>query len=394
MTFNQKIEEWIQEAETRPASALTILKLIAGRLRDLTERNEQLMAENLALQDGTRIQDYQKRIIHLERQLEMLKRQVAEGSSLPGLAADATADPMLNLLVYNAAGQIFRFAPSRVSTPSGTITLGQIRDKLVSDGEFPRLLAIPAHEELLFLFTSGRVNTLRMDEIPLTEGDAFAWDAAPRPNEPHAGELLAAIMPLTRLPLTDFFIQVSRRGFVKKTLNSLAQSILDNHYLGRGTTQKFDQPFDASLCKKGERYVMVTYEGRLLGFDVDDLTYSAEERLRISPTDYVIAAFTIRAGQTILCVTQNGKVIQREAGFVEVSKSTASRGQALISPSRLEQGTRFIGAAAISETDKIATLDANGQISVYEASEAAATGLLHVQAALLSIGVVPIAKNG
>ncbi len=385
MSFNDKIDEWIKEAETRPASALMILKLVANRLRDLTERNEQLLAENLALQDGTRVQDYQKRIVHLERQLDMLKRQVGDGSSLAALPVEAES---LNLLVYNAQGQVFRFA-----LQDNPKTLGRISGELVSDGEFPRLLAVPAHEELLLLFTSGRVSTLRAEDIPLTEGNSFPWEMAAQPDEPHAGELLASLMPLSRLPLADFFLQASRRGFVKKTLTSLAQSILDNHYLGRGTTQKSDQPFDALLCQKGERYVLVTYEGRLLGLEVDDLTYSAEERIRISATDYVIAAFTLQPERAILCVTQNGKVIQREAGFVEAAKSVASRGQALISPSRLEQGVRFIGAAALKETDKVAVLDAEGQLTVYEAGQAASAGTLQAGAMLLSIGVIPTEKS-
>ncbi len=153
MTFNDKIDEWIKEAETRPASALLILKLVANRLRDLTERNEQLLAENIALQNGTRVQEYQKRIAHLERQLDILKRRISE-ENFPG------------------------------NSPTD------------------------------------------------------AWEMAAQPDEPHAGERLAALMPLSRLPLADFFLQASRRGFVKKTLTSLAQSILDNHYLGRGDHPK------------------------------------------------------------------------------------------------------------------------------------------------------------
>ncbi len=381
MTFNDKIDEWIKEAETRPGSALMILKLVANRLRELTERNEELLAENLALQDGTRVQEYQKRIVHLERQLEMLKRRVGDGTSPAALPAETEA---LSLLVYNAQGQIFRLALGESPT-----TLGHISGELAYEGELPRLLVVSAHEELLFLFTSGRVGTLPAAEIPLVEGEAWSWEQAAQPDEPHAGELLACLMPLSRLPLADFFLQASRRGFVKKTLTSLAQSILNNHYLGKGATQKSDQPFNALLCQKKDRYALVTCEGRLLGLEVDDLTYSADERIRISATDYVIAAFTLQPEQSILCLTQNGKVIQREAGFLETAKSAASRGQALISPSRLEQGVRFIGAAAVKEADRLVVLDAEGQITVHAAGEAASAGTLHAEATLLSMGVIP-----
>jgi len=74
-SFSHKIDEWIKEAEERPHSAVTIVKLAAKRMRELTERNEELLAENIALQNGTRVEEYQKRIAHLEYQLDMLKRR-------------------------------------------------------------------------------------------------------------------------------------------------------------------------------------------------------------------------------------------------------------------------------------------------------------------------------
>src|SRR6266511_6182069 len=74
-SFSHKIDEWMQEAEARPESAVTIVKLVAKRLRELTERNEELLTENIALQNGTRVEEYQKRIAHLEYQLDLLKRR-------------------------------------------------------------------------------------------------------------------------------------------------------------------------------------------------------------------------------------------------------------------------------------------------------------------------------
>ena len=83
MSFNNKIDEWLKEAETRPESALTLMRLIAGRLRELSERDEELLAENIALQNGTRVEEYEGRIAHLEYQLELLKRRFgAEGLEL------------------------------------------------------------------------------------------------------------------------------------------------------------------------------------------------------------------------------------------------------------------------------------------------------------------------
>lgn len=386
MSFSDKIDEWIKEAETRPASALMVLKLVANRLRDLSERNEELLAENLALQDGTRVEEYQKRITHLEYQLDLLKRRLgADENALAELSAQAQA---ISVLVYDVRGRILRLeaSPADLVGPA----LGRIAGELTVDGEFPRLLVVPSQEEVLLLFTSGRINTLPVTQIPaVTLGGAWDWGSVPQPDEPHAGELLVCLMPLSRLSLADYFLQASRRGSVKKTLTTLAQSILGNRYLGKGTNQKADQAYDALLGQKKDRYALVTYEGRLLGLETDDLAFSAEERIRLEATDHVIAAFIMRPDETLLCVTQNGKVVQRDIKAIELTRSPTSRGQALIPPSRLDQGTRFVGAVTLKDVDKVIVLDAEGQLTVHLARDVAGAGAIHAGAMLLAIGVIP-----
>jgi hypothetical protein len=196
-------------------------------------------------------------------------------------------------------------------------------------------------------------------------------------------------MPLSQLPLFDFFIQVSRRGCVKKTMTSMAQSILGNHYLGKGALQKLDQPFDVRLCQQQDRFAFVTLEGKLLGLDVDALPYSAEDRIKLTASDYVIASFVPRAGESILFVTQTGKVIHRESDSLDLSRSPLAKGQALIPPSRLEQGVRFIGAASVGEDDRLAVLDAAGNVRVHSAAALAGAGSIEAEGLTVSIGMIP-----
>jgi DNA gyrase/topoisomerase IV subunit A len=219
-------------------------------------------------------------------------------------------------------------------------------------------------------------------------GGAWDWSQATIPNEPRAGETLACIAPFSHLPLSDFFLQVSRRGCAKKTMTSMAQSILGNHYIGKGSIQKSDQPFDLMLARKKDRAGFVTYEGKVIGFDVDELSYATDERIRLTATDYVIASFTSPTDTTLLCVTQNGKVIQRENKNIELSKSSTAKGQALIPPSRLEQGVRFMGAAAVKESDSVIVLDAAGRLSVHEAGSMIGAGSIEAEGWILSIGVI------
>ncbi len=386
MTFSEKIEEWIKEAETRPGSALMILKLVAGRLRDVTERNEELLSENIALQNGKRVEEYQKRITHLEFQLEMFKRRF--GADMKEKLESTGDAAMLNLLVYNAQGRMFRIAMNSELTVSGA-SLGKISGEIATGGEFPRLLAIPAGEEALLLFTTGRISTIPVANIPMLEaGGNWSWEQAALPDEPHAGELLGCVLPLARLSLADFIFQVSRRGSVKKTLISMSESILSNKYLGKGATQKADHAFDVALCQKKERFAVITYEGRVMGLDVDDLSYAAEERIRLDATDFIVASFVLHKGDALMCLTQNGKVIQREASTLEPAKSGSGRGQAWIPASRLEQGIRFVGAAAVRLEDMLVVLGADGSLGVHLMRDLAGAGAIQ-GGTFLAVGVIP-----
>lgn len=385
MSFTNKIEEWMKEAEERPESAATIVRLVVRRLRELSKRNEELLTENIALQNGTRVEEYQKRIVHLEYQLDMLKQRFGmDSTAMENFPAKIDGASTMNMLIYNAQGRIIR-----VELNAGTREIGNITGNMITDHEPPRLLAVTSNENLLLLFTSGRVETYSVDNIPTMQlGGAWTWDQAAMPNEPHAGEQLACVVPFSHLPLSDFFLQVSRRGYSKKTLTSMSESILNNHFIGKGATQKSDQPFDLALTRKNDRAALVTYEGKVVAFDVEKLSYTAEERIRLSTTDYVIGSFIIPADTSLLCVTQTGKVIQRDNQNIETSKSSLSKGQSLIPPSRLEQGVRFIGTAAVKDTDQIAILDAAGKINIHDVETMTGSGSVEADGLVLSIGLI------
>jgi DNA gyrase/topoisomerase IV subunit A len=388
-SFSNKIDEWMKEAETRPESAVTIVRLVSKRMVELTARNEELLAENIALQNGTRVEEYQKRIAHLEYQLDLLKRRFgSEGVELAELPTQSAAASTLSLLVYNAYGRILR-----VEIDSERQTLGRIADETLQNSEQPRLLAIPSNEDVLLLFTSGRVATCAVDDISTVEiNSEWMWANVALPDEPHAGEWLACVMPVSRLPLSEFFLQVSRRGCVKKTMTSMAQSILGNHYLGKGTLQKSDQPFDVRLSQKKDLFAFVTFEGKLLGLDVNELPYSAEDRIKLTTSDYVIASFMPHLDESMLFFTQTGKAIHREQASLELSKSALAKGQALISPARLEQGVRFIGAASVRGTDRIVVLDARGTLKIHMAEAVTGSGSIEADGLTgeaVSAGVIP-----
>ena len=387
MAFNKKIDEWMKEAEERPASAVVIVKLVANRLRELTERNEELLAENIALENGTRVDEYRKQIAHLEYQLNLLKRRfgVDDISSVELPPTATVEDSTLSILIYNARGRVFR-----VDLTEDAKEIGQIIGDIVGSDEPPRILAVRSNGEVSLLFTSGRIETYPVSNIPTVElSGKWNWENAALPDEPRAGELLACISPFSHLPLSDHFLQISRRGCAKKNMTSMAQSILGNHYIGKGALQKSDQPFDLMLCHKQDIAMFVTYEGKVIALDVDNLSYAIEERIKLSATDYVIASFIAHPDSTLVCVTQNGKVIQRESKSIDTSKSSTAKGQALIPLSRLGQGVRFMGAAAVQDGDQVVVLDATGRLKILEAETMTGAGSIEADGLILSIGRIP-----
>jgi hypothetical protein len=91
----------------------------------------------------------------------------------------------------------------------------------------------------------------------------------------------------------------------------------------------------------------------------------------------------------MLFVTQTGKVIHRESESLELSKSPLAKGQALIPPSRLEQGVRFVGAASVRKGDHIIALDATGSLNVHSAEALTGAGSIEAEGMIVSIGVIP-----
>src|SRR5512134_461171 len=121
-SFSHKIDEWMKEAEARPESAVTIVKLVSKRLRELTERNEELLTENIALQNGTRAEEYQKRIAHLEYQLDLLKRRFgSDETTLAELPVSNVEASTLSLLIYNNYGRILRIELDSVIRALGRV---------------------------------------------------------------------------------------------------------------------------------------------------------------------------------------------------------------------------------------------------------------------------------
>jgi DNA gyrase/topoisomerase IV subunit A len=389
---SEKIDEWIMEVQVRPDSAALIIQYLGNRLHDLSGRNEALLAENIDLQTGRRVEAYEQRIAHLEYQLDLLKRQFSGDQGALDLIAehDLSGGPSgqnhRDALVYDAHGRVIRTRLALSDIAAGHV-LEILQPADLDAAETPRLCVVPGSEELIFVFTSGRIASKPVASIPLREGQSpGSWKTAPIPEEPHPGEALAIIAPISRLALSDSIIQISRKGFVKRIRSNMAQSILANRYVGAGVNQASDRTFSLNLAEREGRLVLISQEGYLLCLDLKQLSFSIEEAIRLGVTDHLAAAFILPQGQSVLAMTQVGKGLHIAPEALEMG-SIRTRGQSFLSAQRRAKGVRVVGGAAVEQTGWVGALHLDGRLTIHNLENLLEAGTIGTGSELLDIAV-------
>jgi DNA gyrase/topoisomerase IV subunit A len=354
----EKIDEWMCEVKDRPSSAPFIIQMIANRLNSLSQRYEQLLAENTVLLTGKKIEDYETRIANLEYQLDLLKRQLG-GEPLSG-AVQSAPTQTVSIFLYTPQGQVLRIELQPGDAAPASI-LGRF-NPLPLDCS-PQLLATGTHEELLFLFDSGRTVTMPAAAIP-PQQDKLDWDRA-FVEEPRGGEELAAIVPIGRMSLSDCCVQASRHGALKKMMRRAFESYVAKNFVGAGVKQTTDRTCGLALCEKGDRVVLASQEGYLLTVETADLSYAIEDSIRLSTSDHILRVFPLGQKPQVVFLTDTGKVILRDTSWLEpAGSSLRKRGQPIFSDERRKTGVRLVGAGAVEEQDWGAALDSDGSLVV------------------------------
>jgi DNA gyrase/topoisomerase IV subunit A len=394
----EKIEEWIKEVEQRPSSAPLILRYIANRLRDLSERNEELLAENISLRSGERVEEYQRRITSLEYQLNLIRRQFGGElhqieSAAIGEQSPPSAPTTLSLLIYDPLGHVLRMEADPASLTSGQVIaqldLGSAPNL---DRETLRLLPLPSTEEVLFVFTSGRVEPMPLADIraialQAAQGVIVNWQKDALPAAIYASEALACLAPVAKMALCEHFLQISRRGYVKKISTSLADSILSNRYIGTGIKQPADQTFELLLCQNEDRLTLVSLEGYVLSVEVSAFPSSIEEAMRLGQGDHLVSAFLSPKDHAALVMTNIAKAIHRTDEFLESAAGYRQRGKGIYSQQRREEGIRVVGAGMVDEQDWGFALHQDGSITLHAISDLLGSGAIQTRDKLLAFSI-------
>lgn len=372
-----KVEEWIREVEQRPESAATLIREIALRLRELTDQNEALLAENIALQSGKRVAEFKSQISNLEYQLEILKRQI--GAAAPVQIESPEQVDLVSLLIYTERGELMRLTIDPTEVDHGA-TLGNLVIPQAPSEDSLRILAVSSQEELLFVFDSGRVRSTPVIDVPainvkVESNSPLDWGQA-FDTEPRSGETLAMVVPIARMALYDYCLQTSRKGYVKRLRGALLPTYIAGANIGGGVVLPLDKTFELVFCQEDDRLVLVSREGYLLRLPVKLLPYTIEDGLRLSMADYVVSAFVIRDQEALVVVTNNGMVFHREVDWLEDSAALGGRGRAILSKSRREAGMNIIAGSAVRDDDWGVTLTTDGALRIYQMSTVLGAGSL------------------
>jgi DNA gyrase/topoisomerase IV subunit A len=370
-----KIDEWIREVEERPSSAELIIRYIANRLSELSKRDEELVAQNIELISGKKVEEYESRITSLEYQLELLKRQLGGEVVLP---AEALTQPAImdrvNVLLYNPLGQALKLElePDEIGTVR---QIARLVGDIASGGTQPAVLATTSQEELLFIFDSGRTVRHPATQLPAIDVEELDWGQATL-EEPRVREELATIQPIARMPLSQLCIQASRRGYVKKINTSSFASHVEDDYIGKGVLLPADKPCALAFANPSDLFVMVSQEGYIFSMPAASLPTAIQEVIQLAITDHIVSVFVVSQQPSIIFITASGKAVNRDAGWIEPARSFKSMGQAILSKSRRKAGVRIVGAAPVEPDDWMVFLHLDGSVSICRVSGLQAAGRL------------------
>ena len=150
---------------------------------------------------------------------------------------------------------------------------------------------------------------------------------------------------------------------------------------------------DIFLGHKADRYFLLSEEGYLGSIRDEMLSFSVVEAIRLNASDHLVAAFPIQPDQSLLAMTQLGKVIHRTADSIQDAEALKRVGKALYSKARREKGVRVIGGGAVNNNDWGLALHQDGTISLHAIEALLKSGTIPVNGEILSFTVFSKAEE-
>jgi DNA gyrase/topoisomerase IV subunit A len=155
---------------------------------------------------------------------------------------------------------------------------------------------------------------------------------------------------------------------------SFLASHISENYIGTGVKLPADQTCGLTFADKDDLYIMVSQEGYIFSMQAERLPVAIEEVIHLGITDHIVTSFVAGQKPSILFITQNGKAVHRDIGWLDPASSFKTKGQPLLSKERREAGIRIVGAAPVDDTDWGVFLHNDGKLTACKLDDLLAAG--------------------
>jgi DNA gyrase/topoisomerase IV subunit A len=148
-------------------------------------------------------------------------------------------------------------------------------------------------------------------------------------------------------------LQLSRRGYGRKILKTFFQKYVSQGNVGKGIdlSNITDAPLNLTLCNGDDLFVIVTKQGYVLSLPANTLPVAGDKVIKLDPDDYVITSFILKENQSLVVVTQEGRAVRFESGWLKPAAGSGGKGQPIWAKSKITAGIQVAGAVAAEEED-------------------------------------------
>ncbi len=225
------------------------------------------------------------------------------------------------------------------------------------------LFVASTHSYILFFSDRGKVYWLKVHEIPQA-GAAARGKAVVNLLPLEKGESISAYLPVREFREGWYVFMATRSGMVKKTDLMAFSKPWRNRGI-QAITLDGDDDLIATLMTDGQREIVLsTRNGLAIRFHEGDVrptgrTSRGVKGIDLGPGDRVVAADVVRAGTTLLTVTENG--FGKRTALEEYRRQSRG-GKGIITIKTTERNGPVAGVVAVEDGDQVFLISSSGKL--------------------------------
>jgi DNA gyrase subunit A len=189
------------------------------------------------------------------------------------------------------------------------------------------------------------------------------------------GEKIAALLAVKEFDENHYVVMGTRRGVVKKTALSAFSNPRAGGIIAMGV-EEGDAMIAAQLTDGSAEVFIGTCDGMAIRFPETDVrpmgrTAYGVRGITLRGDDYVVAMETVRAGGTLLTVTEQGYGKRTE---IEEYRVQSRGGVGIINIATTDRNGRVVGVAYVQEGDQLLLITQQGMILRMQANDVRSIG--------------------